>query len=58
MNAMRFVAALSFALAASGSAQDTSKARTKSSVGGALESAAAARNLKKISQRFDPTFKK
>ena len=60
MNAMRVVvAALSIALtAAPVSAQDTSKARTKSSVGDALEKAAAARNLKKISQRFDPTFRK
>jgi soluble lytic murein transglycosylase-like protein len=53
------VAALSIGLtAASATAQGTSKARTKSSVGDALEKAAAARNLKKISQRFDPTFKK
>jgi membrane-bound lytic murein transglycosylase F len=58
MNAMRLVAAFSIALAASASAQDSSKARTKSNVGDALEKAAAARNLKKISQRFDPTFKK
>ena len=55
---MRLVAAFSIALAASASAQDSSKARTKSNVGDALEKAAAARNLKKISQRFDPTFKK
>jgi membrane-bound lytic murein transglycosylase MltF len=59
MNTVRvFVAALSIAATASASAQDTSKARAKSSVGDALEQAAAARNLKKISQRFDPTFKK
>jgi membrane-bound lytic murein transglycosylase F len=44
------------------SAQDTShvsaKATKTATVGDALESAAAARNLKRITQRFDPTFKK
>src|SRR5215813_2941854 len=40
-------------------AQDsTSKPRKKATVGETLESVAAARNLKKISQRFDPTFRK
>ena len=39
-------------------AQDSAKITKKAHIGDALESAAAARNLKKISQRFDPTFKK
>src|SRR5499427_4075561 len=52
--------ALAVALtAATLSAQDsTSKPRRKATVGESLESVAAARNLKNISQRFDPTFRK
>src|SRR5262252_7853314 len=52
--------ALAVALtAATLSAQDsTAKPRKKATVGETLESVAAARNMKKISQRFDPTFRK
>ncbi len=58
---MRFTPSLVLAvvLAATVSAQDSaSKPRKKQSVGDALEGVAAARQLKKISQRFDPTFRK
>lgn len=45
--------------ATASSAQDsTAKPRKKASVGETFENVAAARNLKKISQRFDPTFRK
>ncbi|MGH7616806.1 MAG: transglycosylase SLT domain-containing protein [Gemmatimonadaceae bacterium] len=40
------------------SQRKTSAAASASSIGSALESAAGARNLKKISARFDPTFRK
>src|SRR6476619_3487039 len=59
---MRYSRSLALAAvltAATLSAQDsTTKPRKKASVGESLESVAAARNLKKISQRFDPTFRK
>jgi membrane-bound lytic murein transglycosylase F len=59
---MRATLALTIGLAATLSAQDTSRAISRqartSSVGEALETAAATRSLKKISQRFDPIFRK
>jgi membrane-bound lytic murein transglycosylase F len=58
MNTRRVLALALLIAAASLPAQDSSKVAAKGAVGDALEKAAAARNLKKISQRFDPTFKK
>ena len=59
---MRYLRSLALAVLMTAtvlSAQDsTSKPRKKATAGEALESVAAARNLKKISQRFDPTFRK
>src|SRR5579885_2678733 len=51
--------ALAFAAASALAQSPASPASDKpASVGDALERAAAARNLKKITQRFDPMFKK
>lgn len=55
---MLFVALTATTLVAQDSTQKASKPQKKASVGDALESVAAARNMKKISQRFDPTFRK
>jgi membrane-bound lytic murein transglycosylase MltF len=55
---MLSVALTATTLVAQDSTQKAPKPQKKASVGDALESAAAARNMKKISQRFDPTFRK